>query len=161
MTAATFSIKQAADAAGLTTKTIRYYEKVCLIPRAPRSNRAARTGGNRTYKDADIQRLRFIRNARLLAIGLSEIRDLLAAADGRCPSDQPLYRETLLGHVRRIDESIDRLRALRAVAERLGSRARGGDGGCSETGCGCMDVPELGPRDVVRGHKTNGKDSTS
>lgn len=171
MTAATFSIRQAAEAAGLTTKTIRYYEQVGIIPRAARSNGAARTGGNRTYRDADIERLRFVRNARLLGIGLSGIRDLLVAADGGCPSDQPLYRDTLLGHLRRIDESIDRLRTLRAVVERLVSRARAGIGGCSEAGCGCMDAPELGRRGAVRvieptkkmtlGDKANGKDSAS
>jgi DNA-binding transcriptional MerR regulator len=171
MTAATFSIRQAADAAGLTTKTVRYYEQVGLIPRAARSNGAARTGGNRTYRDADIERLRFVRNARLLGIGLSGIRDLLVAADGGCPSDQPLFRETLLGHLRRIDESIGRLRTLRAVVERLVSLARAGVSGCSEAGCGCMDAPELGPRGVVRaieptqkitlGYKAYGKDGAS
>ncbi len=171
MTTATFSIRQAADAAGLTTKTIRYYEQVGLIPRAARSNGAARTGGNRTYGDADIERLRFVRNARLLGIGLSGIRDLLAAADGGCPSDQSLYRETLLGHLRRIDESIDSLQTLRAVVERLVSRARAGVSGCSEAGCGCMEAPELGPRGAVRviepakkmtlGYKANGKDGAS
>lgn len=171
MTASTYSIKQAAEAAGLTTKTIRYYEQEGFIPRAARINRAARTGGNRAYKDADIERLRFVRNARLLGLGLGEIRDLLAASEGRCPGDDPLYAETLAGHLERIEEGIARLRALRDAVQRLVARAQSGTGGCSDSGCGCMDVPELRARFSARlttlgekaalRTKTNGKEGNS
>jgi len=151
MTASTFSIKQAAEAAGLTTKTIRYYEQEGLIPRAARTNRAARTGGNRTYGEPDIERLRFVRNARLLGLGLSEIRNLLALAEGGCPSDDPLYVETLAGHLERIDASIARLRALRNAVARFLARAETGMSGCSNSGCGCMDVPEFRPNSIEGG----------
>ena len=61
-------------------ETIRYYERIGLLPK-PR-----RTGGRyRRYEDEDIARLRFIRRARQLGFTLDDIRALmqLARADGR------------------------------------------------------------------------------
>ena len=103
MAANSFSIREAAEASGLNAKTIRYYEQIGLVPRARRGNRAARTGGNRIYHELDIERLRFVRSARLLGLGLANIHDLLTAADGGCPGDQPLYHETLAEHLKAID----------------------------------------------------------
>lgn len=143
MAANSFSIREAAEASGLNAKTIRYYEQIGLIPRARRGNRAARTGGNRIYHEADIERLRFVRNARLLGLGLADIRDLLTAADGGCPGDQPLYHETLAEHLKAIDDRIEHLLALRTAVKKLISRRRDTGGGCTRAGCGCMDAPEL------------------
>ncbi len=140
----TFSIGAAAAASGLNSKTIRYYEQIGLIPPARRGNRAARTGGNRVYCEADVDRLRFIRNARLLGLALDDVRDLLAAAHGGCPGEQPLYHEKLTEHLQAIDDRIGRLLALRRAVEHLMSREReGAPRGCTTPGCDCMDAPEL------------------
>ena len=68
-----FSIGEAAEASGLTVKTIRYYEEAGLIPKAARHDASARTGGNRLYGQADIGRLRFIHHERLPAPSLGGI----------------------------------------------------------------------------------------
>lgn len=144
MTERILSIGEAAGASGLGAKTIRYYEQIGLIPRARRGNRTARTGGNRLYDHADVERLRFIRNARLLGLGLDDIRELLKAAEGGCPSDQPVYREKLSSHLAAIDERIAHLRTLRAAVQQLMARGReGARDGCARAGCGCMDAPAL------------------
>ena len=140
----TFSIGTAAEASGLTAKTIRYYEQIGLIPPARRGNEAARTGGNRVYTESDLDRLRFIRNARLLDLGLDDVRDLLAAADGGCPGEQPLYHAKLAEHLQTIEDRIEHLLALRSTVEHL--MRRGPDGNrkaCKRVGCSCMDAPEL------------------
>lgn len=143
MTSSTLSIGKAAQACGLNTKTIRYYEQIGLIPPASRNNRAARTGGNRVYSDADVERLRFVHNARLLGLGLHDIRDLLVAADGGCPGEQPIYRDKLADKLKAIDERIDHLRALRRAVEALMSRGRAAPGmRCTSAGCACMQVPQ-------------------
>jgi MerR family copper efflux transcriptional regulator len=140
----TFSIGAAAEASGLNAKTIRYYEQIGLIPPARRGNEAARTGGNRVFSEADVDRLRFIRNARLLGLGLDDVRDLLTGANGGCPGKQRLYHETLIEHLRAIDDRIEHLLALRSAVERLMSRERPGSRGAGmRAGCGCMDAPEL------------------
>ena len=81
-----YSIGAAARAAGLSAKTIRYYEEIGLIPKAPRRAAGAHTGGDRAYSEADIGRLRFIRHARQVDLGLEDIRELLKIADAGCPS---------------------------------------------------------------------------
>ena len=58
-----------AAAAGLTPDAVRYYERVGLLPKAPR------TGGRlRVYPRETIARLRFIRQAKGLGLELREIR---------------------------------------------------------------------------------------
>lgn len=138
-----YSIGEAARAAGLSAKTIRYYEQIGLIPRAPRRAGEARTGGDRVYRDADIGRLRFIRHARLVDLSLGDVRELLKIADAGCPSTHPTYAEVLRRHVRTIDERINHMLVLRGAVHQLLNRAAAADGECCtwET-CGCMHVKE-------------------
>ncbi len=84
-TASQYSIGKAATVSGLTTKAIRYYEQIGLIPIAPRRNKesAPHTGGDRVYGDADIARLRFIHHARLVDLSLADLREPVAVASLR------------------------------------------------------------------------------
>ena len=94
------TIGEAAKACGLSSKNIRYYEQIGLIPKAARHNLSARTGGNRFYGDADLRRLRFIRSSRLLCLGLKDIAQLIDLLErGSCPGAQPQYREKLRHHL--------------------------------------------------------------
>ena len=140
MNTRSFSIGEAAKASGLTVKTIRYYEEIGLIPKAGRTNGGAHTGGHRVYTEAGVGRLRFIHHARLFGLNLSDIRKLLALADGKgCPSEQPEYREILRRHLHEIDERVQHLLGLRAAIEDLVSPARRRKGQqCSWNTCGCM-----------------------
>src|SRR3546814_5879995 len=61
---------------GVNVETIRYYERIGLLPRP------ARTSGNRrTYGDADVRRLIFVRKARELGFPIETVRALLELAD--------------------------------------------------------------------------------
>jgi MerR family mercuric resistance operon transcriptional regulator len=62
---------------GCNLETIRYYEKVGLLPEPPRAK-----NGYRTYDTAHEQRLRFILRGRALGFDIVEIRGLLALMDG-------------------------------------------------------------------------------
>ena len=72
-----------ADRAGVSAKAIRYYERIGVLPPA------ARTGsGYRSYEEADVARLRFIRAAQAVGLRLGEIRGVMAFRDrGEPPCD--------------------------------------------------------------------------
>jgi DNA-binding transcriptional MerR regulator len=57
---------------GLSADTLRYYEKINLLPKVSRN-----TTGIREYDDKDISRLKFIQRAQKMNFSLSEISDLL------------------------------------------------------------------------------------
>lgn len=66
------SIGGAAITVGITADTLRYYEKIGLLPRPARN-----AGGRRIYREKDFTRLRFIKRAQALGFSLQDIRQLL------------------------------------------------------------------------------------
>ena len=61
-----------ANATGVNTQTIRFYERESLLPIPKRS-----PAGYRLYESIDIDRILFIKQAQRLGFSLSEIRELL------------------------------------------------------------------------------------
>jgi DNA-binding transcriptional MerR regulator len=104
----TLTVGQLAARAGVRTDTIRYYERVGLLPEPRRTE-----GDHRRYGAADLDRMLFIRGARRLGLRLAEIRELLVVREtGRCPCGPA---ETLLReHIGELSREIARLAALRA-----------------------------------------------
>lgn len=106
-------IGELAGAAKCTTQTIRFYEKAGLLPEAERT-----TGNYRSYNLAHVERLRFIRNCRMLDMTHEEIRVLLAVMDtpnGRCGAVNILLDQHI-GHVNaRIKELLQLRRQLRGL----------------------------------------------
>lgn len=68
----TLRIREAAQTVGLSADTLRYYEKIDLVPRPARG-----IGGQRTDGEKDLARLRFVTRAQALGFTLEEIRQLL------------------------------------------------------------------------------------
>lgn len=96
-----------AKATATKVETIRWYERVGLLPVPPRSS-----GNYRTYGEADLGRLSFIRRARDLGFSLEQIRTLLdLALDGEqsCNAVDAIARE----HLSEVDRKIADLQALR------------------------------------------------
>lgn len=67
------TIGELADMAGITTTTLRYYEKHDLLPTAHRTN-----GGHRFYSQELLPTLHFIQNAKSVGFTLDEVKELLA-----------------------------------------------------------------------------------
>jgi len=63
---------------GSKVETIRYYERVGLLPPPARS-----AGGYRLYGTEHLKRLMFVRRARALGFSIDEVRRLLDLADHR------------------------------------------------------------------------------
>jgi DNA-binding transcriptional MerR regulator len=105
----TYTIGQLAQAAGVPTSTVRYYERIELL------QPARRTAGNyRLYGDEALEQLRFIRAAQATGFTLEDITALLQFRDATpdvCHDVQGLIDERLadlekrmadLRHVRRV-----------------------------------------------------------
>lgn len=68
-----FSIGQLSKHSGVNIETIRYYERIKMLPAPPRT-----ASGRRIYGPAEERTLGFIRRSRELGFTLEEIRALLA-----------------------------------------------------------------------------------
>jgi DNA-binding transcriptional MerR regulator len=67
-------IGELAQASGVSRDTIRYYERLKLLPRAGRTQ-----GGYRTYSEDDVNRVRFIKQAQTFGLSLEEVGTLMRA----------------------------------------------------------------------------------
>ncbi len=115
-----FTIGHLAGRTGVKVQTIRYYERIGLLPEAPRSE-----GNRRLYHEGDIERLAFIRHARALGFSLEAIRELLSLSDDpeqSCAAADAIARRQLDQVTRRIAQ----LEALRAELGRMIEQCRGG-----------------------------------
>jgi MerR family mercuric resistance operon transcriptional regulator len=74
----TLTTGQLAKETRVNIETIRYYERLGLIPEPPR-----RISGYREFTPTYIERLLFIKRAQALGFTLKEISELLAVADGK------------------------------------------------------------------------------
>ena len=66
-------IGQLARRLDLNTQTIRYYERIGLLPEPGRT-----ASGYRVYGEEDERRLRFVKNARSVGLSLGEVKEILA-----------------------------------------------------------------------------------
>lgn len=127
--------------ASVKIPTIRFYEGRGLLPTP------ARTDGNRrTYGEADVRRLRFIRHARQLGFEVEAIQTLLDLADH---PDRPCNEADAIArrHLADIDDRITRLGALRAeVQDMIEQCARG-----QVSSCRVIEV--LADHDECRHHR--------
>lgn len=134
------TVGQLARRAGTTSKAVRYYEGLGLIDQAPRA-----VNSYRLYDTGALDRLLFIRRAKLLGLTLSEIQELLNRVPGGC---QQLQREVEELLSRKIEECRQRIGELgelqRSLEERLvilksGHRERVADSPLSPD-CACLPV---------------------
>ena len=106
-----YRIGEVSSKTGQSTKTIRYYEEINVIPRAKRS-----ANGYRTYSEEDVDRLHFIRSARALDFSLEDIEEILAFRD----REEPPCRYVMDLMRNHIDKISDRIRELERLRSELG-----------------------------------------
>jgi MerR family transcriptional regulator, mercuric resistance operon regulatory protein len=112
--AARLPIGALSDRTGCNIETIRYYERIGLMPRTPRS-----AGGHRLYGEDHVKRMGFIRRSRTLGFTLDQIRTLLELVDGRRYTCARVKRVTVehLEEIRRKMVDLTKIeRALRSMA---------------------------------------------
>jgi DNA-binding transcriptional MerR regulator len=114
------TIGQLGRATDTKIETIRYYEKIGLLP-APR-----RTAGNyRSYAVEHLQRLGFIRRSRELGFSIEEVRELLKlAAHGESPCGE--VDQLVARHLETTERKIEALRRLRRELRDTLASCKGG-----------------------------------
>jgi MerR family transcriptional regulator, mercuric resistance operon regulatory protein len=91
-------------------ETIRYYERIGLLPKPRRES-----GRFRRYGAEDIRRLRFIRRARQLGFSLKDVRQLLRLAPGPREAVCAEARQIAAAHVAEVRAKIADLRVLERI----------------------------------------------
>jgi len=114
------SIGDLADATGTKVVTIRYYEKIGLLPAAPRT-----AGNYRAYDAASLRRLRFIRRCRDLGFTLEQVRQLLSLASDEERDCQDVDR-IALEHLAAVERKVADLRRLAGELRRISHHCQGG-----------------------------------
>jgi len=112
----TFGIGEAARRAGVSPDLVRYYERVGVLPRAPRT-----AGGFRYYSDETVARLLFVRNAIRFGFTSKELAGFFKARESGRP---PCHSVRAAGQrlLKEMDEQLARLLEARtAMAETLDS----------------------------------------
>ncbi|MGJ4898737.1 helix-turn-helix domain-containing protein [Bradyrhizobium oligotrophicum] len=128
------TIGDLAKRTGTKVETIRYYERIGLLPLP------ARTEGNyRAYDNDQLGRLSFIRRARDLGFSIDQVRDLLDLADQRDRSCDAV--DVIAGqHLAEIERKIADLVALRDELADVIGRCKHG------TVADCRIIEALAPR---------------
>ena len=114
------SIGALARRTGTKVQTIRYYEKIGIMPEPGRTE-----GNQRRYGDAELDRLSFVRHARQLGFSLEAIRELLGLSDSpqqSCGEVDGIARRQL----HHVEQRIARLEALRVELARMVADCAGG-----------------------------------
>jgi DNA-binding transcriptional MerR regulator len=150
--AATCTIGEAAARTGVSADTIRYYERIGLLPAPPRS-----AAGYRRYADDGIARILIVRSAARFGFSLKELAGFLQSRrDGRAPcrSVRAAGARLLDDVDKRIAELIDARAAMAATLADWDERlARGEPARLLETltDAGQADVAELTPLTCAAG----------
>lgn len=113
------NIGEAAKRSGLSTKTIRFYEDIGLVPAAGRD-----PNGYRRYGEREVHRLRFVHRARSLGFTVDECRELLALYGDRARASADV-KALAVARIRDIERKIAELEAMKATLQHLAERCHG------------------------------------
>lgn len=109
-----------AQRTGCNLETIRYYEKIGMLPQPPRS-----AAGYRLYDERHVDRLRFILCARELGFAIADIHGLLDLLDGGTRTCA-LVEERTERHLIDMRAKIADLERIAAVLEATAAECSGG-----------------------------------
>lgn len=110
------SIGVLSERSGVNIETIRYYEKIGVMPAPARS-----AGGYRVYGAGHVKRLHFVRRGRELGFSLDKLRGLLHLVDGHAYTCSEVHA-LAVGHLKEIRQKIADLRRLERVMSDMAAR---------------------------------------
>ena len=116
-----FTIGKLSKLARVNIETIRYYEKIGIMPNPPRSS-----SGYRMYSTPHLERLSFVRRSRELGFSQPEVRKLLTLVDEHKYTCAEV-REMTARHLLTVRNKITDLRKLERALANMVSECDGGD----------------------------------
>jgi Cu(I)-responsive transcriptional regulator len=119
MASSPFNIGEAAARSGVSAKMVRHYESLGLVPRVGRTE-----SGYRQYTENDVHTLRFIRRARTLGFGMTEIAELLKLWQNKRRASADVKR-IALAHADDLKRRIEEMAAMKRTLERLADCCHG------------------------------------
>lgn len=111
-----FRIGELADKCGVNKETIRYYERLGLIPEPERTEK-----GYRMYSQQTVDRLHFIKRMQELGFTLNEIDKLLGVVDRDEAKCRDMYDFTIL-KIEDIQRKIEDLKRIERMLMDLKER---------------------------------------
>ena len=111
---------------GLPASTIRYYEPIGILPRAPR------VGGQRRYAPDAVDRLAVLKLAQYCGFSLDEMRQLLYGFRPAVPPSKR-WQQLALKKQAELDVEMSRISEMKRMLGRV-------------AGCQCPDLAECGRR---------------
>ena len=115
---------------GVNSETIRYYEKIKLMPEPLRSS-----SGYQIYDDVHLKRLSFIKRCRELGFTLREIAALLKLVDGGDYTCENIRDHTSM-HLKDVEEKIRDLRKMKRTLTNMVAECETG----TVPGCPIVDA---------------------
>lgn len=118
-----YTIGEIAKLSGITAFTLRYYEKIGLLPRPRRQH--GKEAGIRQYDDADLRFIRFIHGLKQTGMKLEDISNftkdgclLTAQREADFDIDDTLHKriEILDQHIDELDQRMKQLEAVKGIA---------------------------------------------
>ncbi len=108
-----------AKKSGVNSETVRYYEKIELMPEPMRSE-----GGHRVYNEKHVRRLHFIRRSRELGFSLKEVRGLLDLVDEENFTCADVLERTSI-HLKDVRKKISDLKKMERTLHKMMSECDG------------------------------------
>ena len=108
---------------GCNSETIRYYERVGLLPEPERG-----TNGYRRYNQDQVSRLHFINRAKQLGFSNEDIAELLEIARGPGTHTRAEVKSLTETHIQSIRERIEELQKMEQTLTRIATQCDGSSG---------------------------------
>ncbi|KRO18427.1 MerR family transcriptional regulator [Lacticaseibacillus saniviri] len=103
------NIKQAAEMFDLTTDTLRYYERVGVIPPVTRNE-----SGYRDFTTRDLNWIYLVKNLRAAGLSVESLIDFSHLAQGeRTPADQSAQKDILNEQLEELDQKLAEMQKVR------------------------------------------------
>lgn len=116
-----YGIGEMSRRTGVNIETIRYYERIGILPDPGRT-----PGGNRQYDQNHLKRLAFIKRCRNLGFSIEEIKALLEMVDREDFTCGEVHQMTVV-HLAAVKQKLADLMRLEAALEAMAAECSRGD----------------------------------
>jgi MerR family mercuric resistance operon transcriptional regulator len=116
-----YAIGEMSSLTSVNIETIRYYERIGIMPKPDRTG-----GGNRQYNRLQLKRLTFVKRCRELGFGLNEVRALLEMSDRDDFTCNEVHEMTV-SHLANVRKKLADLKLLEKSLKKMVSQCNKGD----------------------------------